>query len=87
VWNGVCGESKDVDERVVSEYTPNLPELISSYEPKHIYNEDKTGLFFGHYQQNHSRLREKSVPGAKCPKKGLQCYHVGIWWEKWKSLL
>jgi hypothetical protein len=24
VWNGVCGESKDVDESVVSEYKPNL---------------------------------------------------------------
>jgi hypothetical protein len=27
--------------------------------------------FFGPYQQNHSRLREKIVLGAKCPKKDL----------------
>jgi hypothetical protein len=26
VWNGVCGEYKDVDERVVSEYKPKLLE-------------------------------------------------------------
>jgi predicted DNA-binding protein YlxM (UPF0122 family) len=32
VWNGVCGESKDVDESVVSEYEPKLLELISPYE-------------------------------------------------------
>jgi hypothetical protein len=28
-------------------------------------------LFFGHYRQNRSWLREKSVPGAKCEKKDL----------------
>jgi hypothetical protein len=83
VWNNVCGESKDVDESVVSEYKPKLLELISPYEPKNIYNADETGLFFWRYQQNHSQLREKSVLGAKRPKKDLT---VGIWWEKWKSL-
>jgi hypothetical protein len=76
VWNGVCGESKDVDESVVSEYKLKLLELISPYEPKNIYNVDKTGFFFGHYQQNHSWLREKSVLEAKYPKKDLQCYCV-----------
>jgi hypothetical protein len=71
VWNGVCGESKDVDESVVSEYKPKLLEFISQYEPKNIYNADETGLLFGHCQQNHSRLREKSVLVAKCLKKDL----------------
>jgi hypothetical protein len=28
VWNGVCGESKDMDESVVSEYKPELIELV-----------------------------------------------------------
>jgi hypothetical protein len=23
---------------------------------------------------------------AKCPKKDLECYCVGIWYEKWNSL-
>jgi hypothetical protein len=86
VWNGVCGKSKDVDGSVASEYKPKLLELISPYEPKSIYNADKMGLFFGHYQQNQSLLRGKSVPGAKCSQRDLQCYCVGIWWEKWKSL-
>jgi hypothetical protein len=31
VWNGVCGESEDVDESVVSEYKPKMLELISPY--------------------------------------------------------
>jgi hypothetical protein len=42
VWNGVCGESKDVDESAVSEYKPKLLEMISPYEPKNIYNADET---------------------------------------------
>jgi hypothetical protein len=37
LWNGGCGESKDVDESVVSEYKPKLLELISAYDPKNIY--------------------------------------------------
>jgi hypothetical protein len=59
--------------------------LISPYEPKNIDNADKTGWLFGHYQQNHSRLREISVRGGKCAKKDLQCYCVRIWWENWKA--
>jgi hypothetical protein len=46
VWNGVCGESKDVDGSVVSECKPKLLKLISPYEPKNIYIADETGLFF-----------------------------------------
>jgi hypothetical protein len=42
VWNGVCGESKDVDKSIVSEYVPKLLELISPYKPKNIYNAEET---------------------------------------------
>jgi hypothetical protein len=53
VWSGVCGESKDVNGSLVSEYKPKLIELISPHEPKNIYNADETGLlFFWHNQQN-----------------------------------
>jgi hypothetical protein len=74
-----------VDESVVSECKPKMLKLSSPYEAKDIHNADKTGLFFGHYQQNHLQFWKKNVMGAKCPKKDLQCYCVGIWWEKWKS--
>jgi hypothetical protein len=62
VWNGVCGESKDVDESVMSEYKPKLLEMISSYEPN-IYNAEKMGLFF-------RALPTKSlaVKGGKCTR-------------------
>jgi hypothetical protein len=51
--------------------------VISPYEPKNIYNADKTGFFLKHYQQNHPQLREKTVLGAKCPKKDLQVLLCG----------
>jgi hypothetical protein len=35
-----------VDGSVVSEYKPKLLELVSPYEPKHIYNADETRLVF-----------------------------------------
>jgi hypothetical protein len=46
VQNGVSGESKDVDESVMSAYKPKLLELISPCEPKNIYNADEARLFF-----------------------------------------
>jgi hypothetical protein len=76
VWNGVCGESKDVDESVVSEYKPKLLELISPYERKNLYNEYETGFIFAHFQQNHSLLREKSVSGENVQRK---TYSVIVW--------
>jgi hypothetical protein len=42
-----------VDESVVSEYKPELLELISPYEPKNIYNADNKGLFFQALPTNH----------------------------------
>jgi hypothetical protein len=63
VWKGVCGESKDVDESVLSGYKPKLLELVSPHELKTFTMQMKEDCFFGHYQQNHSRLKEKNVPG------------------------
>jgi hypothetical protein len=63
VWNGVCGDSTDVDESVLSEYKPKLLELISPYEPKNICNADKTAMFF-------QALLTKSLmdKGEKCTR-------------------
>jgi hypothetical protein len=85
VWNGVCGQSKDVDESVASDYKPKLLELISPYEPKNIYNVGETG-FFQTLPTKSLAVKGEKCTGGKSPKKDLQCYCVGIWWEKWKSL-
>jgi hypothetical protein len=86
VWNGACGESKDADESVVSEYKSKLLELISPYELRNIYNADKT-VFFQALPTKSLVVKGEKCTGSKCPKKVLQCYCVGIWWEKLESLL
>jgi hypothetical protein len=85
VWNGVCWESKDVDESAANEYKPKLLELSSPYEPKNIYNVEKTGMFLWTLP-----TKSLTVMGEECTrgkKKDLQCYCVGILWETWKHLL
>uniref|UniRef100_A0A2S2QB75 Tigger transposable element-derived protein 6 n=1 Tax=Sipha flava TaxID=143950 RepID=A0A2S2QB75_9HEMI len=42
----VCGESKSVDTETVDEWRIKVKQLISSYEPRNIYNADETGLFY-----------------------------------------
>ncbi|KAL4088995.1 hypothetical protein QTP88_024073 [Uroleucon formosanum] len=42
----VCGESKSVDTETVVEWRIKVKQLISSYEPRNIYNADETGLFY-----------------------------------------
>jgi hypothetical protein len=72
VWNGVCGESKDVDESVVSVYKPKLLELISPYELKNIYNADETGLFFSGVLSTKSLAgKGENCTGGKMSKERL----------------
>lgn len=42
----ICGESKSVDTETVDEWRIKVKQLISSYEPRNIYNADETGLFY-----------------------------------------
>jgi hypothetical protein len=49
----------------VSEYKPELLELISSYELKNIYNADETGLFF------------RALPTKSLAVKGEKCTYWG----------
>ncbi|CAI6352429.1 unnamed protein product [Macrosiphum euphorbiae] len=42
----VCGESKSVDTETVDEWRIKVKQLISSYEPRNIYNADEPGLFY-----------------------------------------
>jgi hypothetical protein len=71
VWNEVCGESKDVDESVVSEYKPKLLELTSPYEPKNIYNTDETGLFLQALPTKSLTVKGEECRGSKMIKDQL----------------
>ena len=77
VWNEVCGESKDVDESVVSEWKPKVLELISPYEPKNIYNADETGLFFRALPTKSLAVKGEKCAGGKMSRKN----HSVIVWE------
>jgi hypothetical protein len=77
VCNGVCGESKDVDESVLSEYKPKLLELILQYEIKDIYNADETGLFFRVLPTKSLAIKgEKFTGGQNLQRKA---YSVIVW--------
>jgi hypothetical protein len=71
VWNRVCEESKDVDEHVVSEYKPKLLELISPYEPRNIYNEDKTKLLLWALPTKSLLAMGEKCTGGKMSKERL----------------
>jgi hypothetical protein len=77
VWNGVCGESKDMDESVVSEYKPKLVEFISSYEPKHIYNVYETGLLFQALPTKSLAVKGENCTRCKMSKEKLTVLFCG----------
>jgi hypothetical protein len=60
VWNGVCGESKDVDESVAS-INQNCLNWFHHMNLKTFIMRTKQDCFYGYYQLNHSRLRGKNV--------------------------
>ena len=41
-----CGESGNVDNEIVDDWKQKLPSLLEGYDPKNMFNMDKTGLFF-----------------------------------------
>jgi hypothetical protein len=77
VWNGVCGESKDVDESVVSVYKPKLLELISPYEYKNIYIADGTGLFIQALPIKSLAVKGEKYTGGKMSKERLTLLAYG----------
>jgi hypothetical protein len=71
VWNRVCGDSKDVDEGVESEYKPKLLELISPYQPKSIHNADKTELLLRALLTKSLGVKREKCTGGKMSKDRL----------------
>jgi hypothetical protein len=51
--------------------------LISQYEPKNIYNADKTGLFVWALPTKSLAVNGESITGANCRKK--KTYSVIVW--------
>lgn len=57
-----AGESKSVDQGVCNQWTEDLPNLLTEYHPKDIYNADETALFF------------KCLPDKTFTFKGQECH-------------
>ena len=70
VWNQVCGEASDISISLVSKWKDKLKVSLEGLLSCDICNVDETGLFLGHFSQNHSLFVEKNVLVAKCPKNG-----------------
>lgn len=71
VWNEVCGEAKDVQESVVTEWKPKLRNLIEGYDPKNVFNADETGLFYRALPSKSLAIRGEKCIGGKMSKERL----------------
>jgi hypothetical protein len=61
VFHAISGESACVNQNDVNDWISRLPDIISNYEPRNIFNTDETGLFF-------RAIRDKSLvlKGSQC---------------------
>lgn len=77
VFNNLCGEARDVDEEIVSDWHEKLQSLISNYAPQDIYNGDETGLFFRALPTKSLTLRGEKCVGGKMSKERLTVFLCG----------
>lgn len=77
VWNQVCGEAKDVDQSVVSDWKEKLPSLVEGYDPKNIFNGDESGLFFRALPSKTLALKGEKCVGGKVSKERLTVFLCG----------
>ena len=68
VYGKLSGESGDVDETLVSNWKDNLEKLTEGYEPRDIYNQDETALFFKTTQDKSFYTKGQKPGGAKKSK-------------------
>jgi hypothetical protein len=68
VFSSVCGESVDVCEETIAEWSEKLCALMDGYEPKDIGNCDETGLFFQALPNKTLCLKGEKCSGRKLSK-------------------
>lgn len=77
VWNQVCGEAKDTDQTVVSDWKEKLEFLIEGYDQKDIFNGDESGLFFRAFPSKTLALKGEKCVGGKISKERLTVFLCG----------
>ncbi|XP_043469542.1 tigger transposable element-derived protein 4-like [Leptopilina heterotoma] len=79
VFKTLSGESKSVDVRVCNQWTKDLPNLLTEYDPEDIYNADETGLFFKCLPNKTFAFQGEKCHGGKQSKERitiLQCANM-----------
>ena len=67
----VCGESASVSQTTVDEWCKKVPDLITGYDPRDIYNMDETGLFFRALPDKSLSIRGEECKGGKRSKERI----------------
>jgi hypothetical protein len=67
----LCGESAEVDTKVVENWFTNISEVISGYELKNVFNCDESGLFWKGLPNKTLVDKEDKLKGGKFAKERL----------------
>lgn len=70
-YKTIKGESKSVDQQEAEEWRRSLPDLISGYQPKDIFNMDECGLFFNLLPDKTYTYAGENCHGGKGSKERL----------------
>jgi len=64
----VCGERGGIDSKITEDWKVKLPDILSGYDDKNIFNLDKSGLFFLPPHDNLLSIKGKQCTEGKCSK-------------------
>lgn len=67
----ICGESASVSDSDVVHWQSKLPEIISDFEPKNVFNVDETGLFFKCMPDKTLTFKGETCSGGKRSKERI----------------
>ena len=68
VFGKLCGEAGDVNKDVVKNWLDDITSIIQDYEPRNIFNQDETALFFKTTQSKTFYKKGAKPGGAKKSK-------------------
>lgn len=71
VFNVMCGEARDVDQKTVDEWHAKIPEIIAGYSKENIANCDETALFYRAIPQKSWSFKGEKCSGGKLAKERL----------------
>jgi hypothetical protein len=70
-FKSLHGESSSVDLPTVANWLPSLRDVLSSYEPREIYNADETGIFWRMMPDKTLAFKGEKCSGGKKSKERL----------------